>query len=191
MSDEDLDIHIEDLLRLAITFYDLRPQKLGAADIAHIVEHVAQVIEAAARLLKTAQLASIVAVEVKAESKAVRWDTYDTFSMGTYIPFCLQISRLAIDLLLTRLDNVRAAKRQDLQPAIAAAYERMTYDLAENASKAEKLVAYRYLETLIRHATGDDLSSLTTAFKQVLSLAGNEGSVSVFSQQIAFLSIAL
>jgi hypothetical protein len=191
-SDEDLDVHIEDFLRLAVTFYELRPQKLGAADVAHIIEHVSQVIEGAARLLKTAQLSSIVALEVRAESKAVRSDSPPDYRLlYTHCARDLQVSRLAMDLLLTRLENVKAAKRQDLKPALSGAYERILADLAATASKAEKLVAYKYLESLTRHASSDDLSSVTSAFKQVLSLAGSESSTSVFSQQVHFLHIAL
>lgn len=165
---EDLDVTLQDLMKTATSFYTIAPQKLSAADIGHLLEHVQAFVLSAGKLLT-----------VPAFSDVVEWAIKDEDT---------RVVQVALDLLVIRLKSIKAAGRPALSPSMLAAMERLRGFLQSPSGKFDRTRALHALRLLSVLAADDEISSISQSLSAVLGLAEKESSKTLLNQAMGYIS---
>lgn len=169
---QDFDSNIQELIRTAMSFYSVVPQKLSESDIAQVMTSVENFILVAGRLLDVSAFGAVI------KEAIVSSDQRTTF--------------VAYSLLTTRLSTVKSAKRSALIPAVKAAVTTLQQILsAAGDSKALKVRAMQLLRTLMGHAVEDELPAYSKALAACITAAEREKSKTLLTSYVTFIAAAM
>lgn len=163
-----MDVTIQDLMKTATSFYTVAPQKLSAADMSQLLDHVQSFMLSAGRLLT-----------IPAFSEVVEWAIKDEDT---------RVVQVAYELLLARLKTVKSTGRPGLTPSVLSAMERLRGFLQMPSGRFDRTRSLYGLRSLSVLAVDAEIQSISSSLAAVLSLAETESSKALLNQSMAYIS---